>query len=81
MTVGKCAAQVGHGSMLAVRLMTRESALRWRADGCPLAVRQATTERWAGLLAADARGEAVAVRDAGFTEIAPGSVTVIAELR
>ncbi|MFZ2240641.1 MAG: peptidyl-tRNA hydrolase, partial [Gordonia amarae] len=33
------------------------------------------------VLAADARGEAVAVRDAGFTEIAPGSVTVIAEIR
>ena len=81
MTVGKCVAQVGHGSMLAVRLMTRESALRWRDDGCPLAVRLATPERWAGVLAADARGEAVAVRDAGFTEIAPGSVTVIAEIR
>ncbi|MDT9121218.1 hypothetical protein RSW84_27630, partial [Escherichia coli] len=44
------------------------------------AVRQATPERWADLLAADAAGTAVAVRDAGFTEIAPGSVTVIAEV-
>ena len=32
------------------------------------------------LLAADAQQRAVAVRDAGFTEIAPGSVTVIAEV-
>nr|WP_064570658.1 aminoacyl-tRNA hydrolase [Gordonia sp. LAM0048] len=80
MTVGKLAAQVGHASMLAAKLLTTGEAIRWKSDGCPLAVRQATPERWADLLAADAAGTAVAVRDAGFTEIAPGSVTVIAEV-
>ncbi len=80
MTVGKLAAQVGHASMLAAKLLTTEEAIRWRSDECPLVVRQSGSERWRELLAADADGTAVAVRDAGFTEIAPGSVTVIAEV-
>ncbi|MFW0786701.1 peptidyl-tRNA hydrolase [Gordonia sp. CPCC 206044] len=80
MTVGKCAAQVGHGAMLAVALMSSTRAFEWRSAGCPLVVRESSSARWQTLLAADAGGTAVAVRDAGFTEIAPGSVTVIAEL-
>ncbi|WP_431309459.1 aminoacyl-tRNA hydrolase [Gordonia sesuvii] len=80
MTVGKAAAQVGHASMLAVTSMTLEQAWEWRSAGCPLVVREASGQRWADLLTADARGAAIAVRDAGFTEIAPGSVTVIAEV-
>ncbi|MBD0859767.1 peptidyl-tRNA hydrolase [Gordonia sp. zg691] len=80
MTVGKLAAQVGHASMLAAKLLTADEAVRWRLDECPLAVREATPDRWRRLLDADAAGTAVAVRDAGFTEIAPGSVTVIAEV-
>jgi peptidyl-tRNA hydrolase len=80
MTVGKLAAQVGHASMLAAKLLDADEAIRWRLDDCPLAVREATPERWRDLLEADASGTAVAVRDAGFTEIAPGSVTVIAEV-
>ncbi|MGW5523342.1 aminoacyl-tRNA hydrolase [Gordonia sp. NPDC003950] len=81
MTVGKLAAQVGHASMLAVRLMDETSARVWRDAGCPLSVCAADSSRWAALMAVDATGAAVAVRDAGFTEIAPGSVTVIAEVR
>ncbi|MYR04995.1 peptidyl-tRNA hydrolase [Gordonia sp. SID5947] len=80
MTVGKTAAQVGHGAMLAVTLMTVAQAREWRRAGCDLAVRRATPRRWADLLDAGPAGRSVAVRDAGFTEIAPGSVTVIAEL-
>lgn len=80
MTVGKLAAQVGHASMLAAKLLAADDAIEWRRDDCPLAVRQATPGRWRELLSADAAGRAVAVRDAGFTEIAPGSVTVIAEV-
>ncbi|MCH5642988.1 peptidyl-tRNA hydrolase [Gordonia sp. ABSL49_1] len=80
MTVGKLAAQVGHASMLAVRLLDEASTLAWRESGCPLSVCVADSVRWRSLLAADASGAAVAVRDAGFTEIAPGSVTVIAEV-
>jgi peptidyl-tRNA hydrolase len=80
MTVGKLAAQVGHASMLVVRLMSIEDAERWWSDGCPVRVRTASRAGWGRLLDADMAGTAIAVRDAGFTEIAPGSVTVIAEL-
>ncbi len=80
MSVGKAAAQVGHGSMLAVTAMDLPAAREWRSAGCPLVVREATGDRWRALLEADGRGQAVAVRDAGFTEVAPGSVTVIAEV-
>ncbi|NDZ93897.1 peptidyl-tRNA hydrolase [Streptomyces sp. SID6673] len=80
MTVGKAAAQVGHGAMLAVKLMTADRAREWRRAACSLAVREASPAQWAALLDADSTGRAVAVRDAGFTEIAPGSVTVIAEV-
>jgi peptidyl-tRNA hydrolase len=70
MSVGKAAAQVGHASMLyaAARGLTRVPAL---------AVRDADTARWEQLCAAVDRGEAVAVRDAGFTEVAPGTITCI----
>ncbi len=47
-------------------------------DVPPFAVRDAGGERWAQLCAAVQRGEAVAVRDAGFTEVAPGTITCIA---
>jgi peptidyl-tRNA hydrolase len=77
MSVGKLAAQVGHASMLAVKLMDEDQAAQWFADRCPVRVRTSAESRWEQLLSADAAGTAVAVRDAGFTEIAPGSVTVI----
>ncbi|MBJ7291389.1 aminoacyl-tRNA hydrolase, partial [Williamsia sp.] len=78
MTVGKLAAQVGHASMLAAGLFDTADAQRWWRDGCPLQVAAATEARWSDLLR---RGpdSVAAVRDAGFTEVAPGSVTVIAE--
>ncbi|MGV9825208.1 peptidyl-tRNA hydrolase [Gordonia sp. NPDC003429] len=80
MTVGKLAAQVGHGSMLAVRLLDAADARAWRDAGCPLRICSPDEAGWTDLLAAEAAGRAVAVRDAGFTEIAPGSVTVIADI-
>ncbi|NLE78730.1 MAG: peptidyl-tRNA hydrolase [Rhodococcus sp.] len=79
MTVGKAAAQVGHASMLGVRLMTEEQTAHWFGAGCRLDVRSASPQRWGLLEAAAAAGQAVAVEDAGFTEVAPGSMTVIAE--
>lgn len=76
MTAGKAMAQVGHAAQLAWwRLEPRERS-EWADRGFDLAVRTATAERWAGLLAS---GLPV-VRDGGFTEVTPGSCTVIADL-
>ena len=76
MTTGKAAAQAGHASMLLwSALPTDELRARWRAAGYPLAVRRATPARWAAL----AGTAPVEVADGGFTEVAPGSVTVRAE--
>jgi hypothetical protein len=70
MTVGKAAAQVGHAAMLfaAVHGLTEVPAF---------AVRDAGPEAWAQKCRAVERGEAVAVRDAGFTEVAAGTITCI----
>jgi peptidyl-tRNA hydrolase len=70
MSVGKAAAQVGHASML-------DAAARRLREVPPYAVRTVGAARWAELCRAVERGEAVAVRDAGFTEVAPGTITAI----
>ncbi|TQF73688.1 peptidyl-tRNA hydrolase [Rhodococcus spelaei] len=80
MTVGKAAAQVGHAAMILAGAMTTEQAWRWAHDDFRCAVRDADPDRWAALVDAVGAGRAVAVRDAGFTEVAPGSTTVVAEL-
>jgi peptidyl-tRNA hydrolase len=71
MTVGKAAAQVGHASML-------YAAAHGLTSVPPFAVRDADHETWAQLCRDAERGAAVAVRDAGFTEVAPGTITTIA---
>jgi Peptidyl-tRNA hydrolase PTH2 len=71
MTVGKAAAQVGHASML--------YAAAYGVTAVPsFAVRSAGGAEWGRLCDAVERGAAVAVRDAGFTEVAPGTITCIA---
>lgn len=80
MSVGKAAAQVGHGVMLLAAVMERSRLDAWIAEGLPVAVREAGPGRWRDLardVADDAPGTAGVV-DAGYTEVAPGSVTVIA---
>ena len=71
MTVGKAAAQVGHASMLdaAARGLTDGAAVR-RADARPASGGRSCA-------GASSAGDAVAVRDAGFTEVAPGTITAI----
>ncbi|MFD8098126.1 aminoacyl-tRNA hydrolase [Nocardia fluminea] len=78
MSVGKAAAQVGHASMLLAGALPVDAAATWAGRGFRCAVRDAGAQQWAGLVAEVAAGRAVAVRDAGFTEVAPGSMTVIA---
>lgn len=76
MTAGKAMAQAGHAAQLGWWRLDPDRAAKWREDGFPLAVRTATPEQWAALAATDLP----MVRDAGFTEVAPGSATAIAEL-
>jgi peptidyl-tRNA hydrolase len=81
MSAGKAAAQVGHATMLlAAHLHThsRDSLLEeWSTDNYRVAVRTPTPAQWSTLCAAPTT---VAVRDAGFTEIPPGTITVLAQL-
>ncbi|MFV0127197.1 peptidyl-tRNA hydrolase [Streptomyces sp. HMX112] len=75
MSTGKEMAQVGHGAHLLWWAMGREDREAWRKAGFPLVVRSPRPERWAELVGS---GLPV-VRDAGFTEVAPGSCTVVAD--
>ncbi|MEU8899563.1 peptidyl-tRNA hydrolase [Nocardia sp. NPDC048505] len=78
MTLGKAAAQVGHGSMLLAGALSVARLRRWARSDYRCSVREADAARWRELSDQVAAGTAVAVRDAGFTEVAPGSLTVIA---
>ncbi|MFE5622775.1 peptidyl-tRNA hydrolase [Streptomyces virginiae] len=75
MSAGKAMAQAGHAAQLAWWELTDAERAAWRESGFRLAVRTAPRERWAEL---SGSGLPV-VRDAGFTEIAPGSATLVAD--
>ncbi|MFF2652197.1 peptidyl-tRNA hydrolase [Streptomyces sp. NPDC058045] len=75
MSAGKAMAQAGHGAQLAWWELSGAEREAWREAGFPLAVRTADAEHWPRLTA----GGLPVVRDAGFTEIAPGSCTVAAD--
>jgi peptidyl-tRNA hydrolase len=75
MSSGKAMAQCGHAAHLAWWALSDEARKDWEAAGFDLAVRTATPEKWDELLTS---GLPV-VQDAGFTEVAPGSRTVIAD--
>ncbi|MGW4564399.1 peptidyl-tRNA hydrolase [Streptomyces sp. NPDC004561] len=75
MSAGKAMAQAGHGAQLAWWALSGEARTAWREAGFPLTVRTAEPAEWAELT----RSGMPFVRDAGFTEIAPGSCTVVAD--
>ena len=75
MTAGKAMAQAGHAAQLAWWRLSPRARLDWLDRDLDLAVRTAVPWQWAELLAS---GLPV-VTDGGFTEVAPGSATVIAD--
>ena len=76
MSAGKSMAQVGHAAQIAWWELTDAQRKEWAAEDFRLAVRIATRADWPALATAGLP----LVRDAGFTEIAPGSCTVVADL-
>ena len=73
MSSGKTVAQIAHAAVMAADTGELED---WVADGCPGQVIAPRPERFAALAA---QGTCVArVVDAGLTEVAPGTVTVLA---
>lgn len=75
MSAGKAAAQAGHGSMLLAAAMDVPEVLAWAESGFQLQVRDVPEEEFRRLAGLE---RAVVVRDAGFTEVAPDSMTVVA---
>lgn len=75
MSAGKAMAQAGHGAQLAWLALSSEARETWRSTDFPLTVRPAAPSHWPTLTTS----ALPKVRDAGFTEIAPGSCTVVAD--
>ncbi|WP_405805344.1 MULTISPECIES: peptidyl-tRNA hydrolase [unclassified Streptomyces] len=73
MSAGKAMAQAGHGAQLAWWELSEADRKAWREAGFPLSVRTAEPARWGKLTVS---GLPV-VRDAGFTEIAPGKTVAV----
>src|SRR5579863_2233268 len=75
MATGKAMAQVGHGAQLAWWELAPTVRSIWKDVDFDLRVRTAGVGQWKELLAS---GLPV-VTDGGFTEVAPGSATVVAD--
>jgi peptidyl-tRNA hydrolase len=75
MSSGKAMAQCGHAAQLAWWALPDNARKEWQATNFNLSARTATRPQWADLL----KTNLPIVQDAGFTEIAPGSRTVIAD--
>ncbi len=75
MSTGKTMAQVGHAAHLTWWELSDTARKAWVDDDFNLAVRTASAAQWKQLL----RSGLPVVQDAGFTEVEPGSRTVVAD--
>jgi peptidyl-tRNA hydrolase len=75
MTAGKAMAQAGHGAQLVWWQLGPTTRSEWQDVDFDLAVRMAGKEQWAELL----ESGLPVVTDGGFTEVAPGSATVVGD--
>ncbi|GMA37972.1 peptidyl-tRNA hydrolase [Mobilicoccus caccae] len=90
MTAGKLMAQTGHAGMIAAALAAEtdpDLLRRWFEADCPAVAEVADERCWRDLLAslqdpavAWTEHRRLAVRDAGYTEVDPGTITVVATL-
>jgi peptidyl-tRNA hydrolase len=76
MSAGKAMAQVGHAAQLAWWKLSPSGRSVWEKSDFTLSARTAAPGAWAELAASGLP----LVQDGGFTEVAPGSKTVIADL-
>jgi peptidyl-tRNA hydrolase len=74
-TAGKAMAQAGHGAQLIWWRLDTGARARWRDAGFDLAVRVAGRDQWPRLT----ESGLPVVTDGGFTEVAPGSATVVGD--
>lgn len=72
MSTGKTAAQAAHGLFAWFMRLDVQQRRAWVGQECPLSVTGMPTDRFA----TEAQRAQVLIRDAGFTEIEPGSATV-----
>lgn len=77
MSTGKSCAQVGHAAQVALMHLDRARVHAWARGGLALAVTVADHAEWE-LLTAPGRDDVAVVADAGFTEVASGTVTCAA---
>lgn len=78
---GKLAAQVAHASLSAVEDTDTKSKKQWKGGGQKKIVLKANNEKKLFQLADDAERDGIphaVVRDAGHTQLEPGTVTCIA---
>jgi peptidyl-tRNA hydrolase len=73
MTTGKTAAQLAHALFVAMLNMDEDACRKWEQGGCPISIMARAGDEFAQ----SAHHADVHICDAGRTEVAPGTMTVV----